>query len=176
MTESINFGDLFKTAKKEMELIPDGDYDIVCSQADATKASTGSLMIKVRLKIEGGPQDGRVVFSQIVLTMDNPNALAMWFRQMAAFGLTDSFWTGNPSMSMVAEQLVGRKARATIGHREWQGVDRNEVKAVKARPGFANPTPTVAAGPSAPGATPGVSTGPVAPGGASATGPKGPAF
>lgn len=170
MTDMINFGDLFKQAKKEMTLIPDGDYNIVVTKADATKASTGSPMIKYTLKIEGGPQDGRIVYGQFTVSVDNPVALTIFFRQMMAFGFDETFWDGNPNLPLVAQMLVNRRALATIGHREWQGVDRNNVDAIKPIPGGGgNPTAVVPAGPASSGAAPATTASPAA-------GPKPPSF
>lgn len=56
---------------------------------------------------------------------------------MKAFGLDENYFTtlGGGSLAPVAQVLVGRQARFTLGHREWQGENRNDVKAVKPIPG-----------------------------------------
>lgn len=145
---SINFADLYDQAGQGFEPIPDGTYDIEVTKAEAVTSSTGKPMIKVQHKIVGGPHDGRQLFDQFVLSVDNPNALSFFFQHMAAFGLDRPFFAANPPMEQVAATLVGRNAVATVGTREWQGQDRNEVQGYK--PGN-NPAAPAGAAPSVPG-------------------------
>ena len=189
MTEPINWGQLMQNAKGQLEPIPDGDYDVKVIDAQAMKASTGKLMFKVKFEITSGPHAPRKVFNNLVLSDDNPMALAIFFRNLEALGVNEAFLAQNPSPDQIASAMSNRTCRVTLGKRTWQGVEQNEVKrmlpplgggpvapgvatgpAVPMPGGMPVPSPTVASTPtptSGPtvGATPQVGPGPVAPSG-----------
>jgi hypothetical protein len=154
---TIDFGKALADAKSaSFEAMPKGDYNIEVVQADATTASTGRPMIKTKMKVIDGPYQNRPVMTQFVLSIDNPNALSMFFRNMRAFGIEESFFAqmgGNGSLEPVAAALVGRRAQVTLGIRQWQGEDRNEVSGIKKYTGAPG---TVTGVPSGPGGLPGM--------------------
>lgn len=159
---TIDFGKALRDAKgASFEALPRGDYDVEVAQADAVRASSGKPMIKAIMRVLFGPYQGRQVFNNFVLSLENPQAMSIWFRHMRAFGLKDDFFAqlGNAGLEPVASALVGRRARLTLGIRQWQGEDRNEVNVVKPFTGapptagpVAGPTPTTPA--PTPAATP----------------------
>jgi hypothetical protein len=108
--------------------IPQGDYDVKIIETEATKSSTDKPMWKITTAVLNGPHEGRKVWTQQTLTMDNPDALNVFFRQMAAAGLTREFFATKPSNQQIADALLGRSFRAKITIREWQGVPRNNIK------------------------------------------------
>jgi hypothetical protein len=131
MTGSIDFGQLMKTMGAQLEVIPVGDYDVVVKTATAGTTKAGDKpMIKVKYSIESGPQAGRVVYHNITITQDNQNALLMFFGQMKALGLDASFFAAGPSLETVAQQLVGKRARVSLQHRQWQGATQVDVNRV----------------------------------------------
>jgi len=145
--------------------IPQGDYDVKIVNTEATKSSTDKPMWKITTQVLNGPHEGRKIFTQQTLTMDNPDALNIFFRQMAAAGLTGEFFKTKPSNERIAEALMGRQFRAKVTIREWQGVPRNNIKAwnpmgaQSGAPGGPPPPPGAGAGPGGPppppsGATP----------------------
>jgi hypothetical protein len=169
---TIDFAKALRDAKgASYEALPSGDYDVEVAQADATRASSGKPMIKAQMSVLFGPHQGRRVFNNFVLSLENPQAVAIFFRHMRSFGLTDEFFAslGTASgLEPVASALQGRRARLTLGQREWNGEPRNEVNAVKPYTG----APAVAgpgSHPAGPGAGPGaaapppLATPPVAP-------------
>lgn len=123
------WGQLIQQAQGQLDLIPDGDVDVKIIDSQATKASTGKLMFKVKVEIADGPNIKRKLTTNIVVSDDNPMALAIFFRNMENIGLPSSFFSQEPNPDQVASAMVGRPARVKIGHRVWQGVDRNEVTA-----------------------------------------------
>jgi uncharacterized protein DUF669 len=147
---SIDFNKALQDAKgASFEALPIGDYDIEIAKSEATTSSNGKPMIKVTMRVVTGPYEKRPVMNQFVLSVDNPQAVAIFFRHMKAFGLTEEWFASLGSTSglePVANALLGRRARITVGHREWQGEMRNEVKGVKpytgAPPMAAPPGPT----------------------------------
>lgn len=162
MTAPINFGELLDSAGGGFEPIPKADYDVSVSSAEAAQSSTGKLMFKIVYKIVGGPYNGRTIYNNITLTTDNPNALRMFFMNMKAMGLDESFFATSPAPSVVADALVGHSCRVTIDHREWQGQVRENVKSLKPSTGGAGAVPAVAGLPAAPPAAAPVAT-PAAP-------------
>jgi len=127
----INWKDLQQAAgDAAFTPVPNGVYDTFVDTAEATQSSTGKDMIKVQFKIQNGPHEGRRVFNQFVISPDSANALAFFFRHMAALGLDEAFFAANPPLDHVAATLVGRTCRIKIGTREYQGQDRNEVQSV----------------------------------------------
>jgi hypothetical protein len=126
-----SWGDLLQDAGgagDSFEPLPSGDYDFEISQADATQTQNGKTMYKVRCKVESGPHKDRLVFHNFVVSPENPNALAMFFRQMNVLGLNRDFFAANPSDHHVAEALQGRRFRGQLTIKQWQGQDRNEIK------------------------------------------------
>lgn len=132
---TIDFGKALADAKSaSFEAMPNGDYNIEVVKADAVTASTGRPMIKCKMKVIDGGYQNRPVMTQFVLSIDNPNALAMFFRNMKAFGLDENFFAqmgAGGQLDPVAVALVGRRAQVTLGTRKWQGEDRNEVTGIK---------------------------------------------
>lgn len=151
----INFGQLMEQASAGFEPVPDGTYDVEVVKADAVTSSTGKPMIKVQHTIQGGPHNGRKLFDQFVISADNPNALGFFFEHMLAFGLDKTFFASNPGLELVAQTLVGRRARAKVGTRTWQNREQNDVQGYSpaAGPQVNAPAPVPQAGPGAPGPT-----------------------
>lgn len=162
---TFDFNTLLQRAKAaKFEAIPAGDYDVQIVEANATTASTGKPMIKVKMQVISGPHANTKVFNQFVLSMDNEKALAMFFRHMKSFGLDDNFFMSLGQLTdlgPVANALMSRQARVTLGIRQWQGEDQNEVKSVKPLQGAVAPNglpgaaiPQPGAMPAAPGMVP----------------------
>ena len=129
MTE-IDWASLHKDATTTLE----GDFNVVIVEATATRTSGGDKdMIKWKAKIESGPYAGRPLWGNFTISPESPGAMRMLFAHWAALGLDGSFFQGNPnaSVAQIAQALQGRKAVATVGVRQWQGTDREEVKGWK---------------------------------------------
>lgn len=167
---TIDFSKALADAKTvSFEPLPNGDYDIEVSSCDAVTSGNGKPMLKTKMKVISGPHMNRPIINNFTLSLDNAVAVAIFFRQMKCFGLTDEYFAAlGPSGSLepVASALVGRRARLTLGQREWAGEMRNEVKGVKPYTGAPvagqpNAGPVMAppvAGPVAPPASPPVHT------------------
>lgn len=147
------WGELLNQAKGQLDLVPDGDYNVKIIDAQATNATTGARMFKVKVEITEGPNVKRRVSTNLVVSPENPMALAIFFRNMENIGIGADFFAQNPSPDAVASVMLNRPARVKIGHKAWQGVDRNEVQ------GWLPPMGAQGGAPGLPGAG-----GPVAPG------------
>jgi hypothetical protein len=129
---------------------------------DATfkKTANGKDQYAVRFKLLGGPDDGKSVFNNFVISPDNANALGFFFRHMAALGLTREYFASNPPKEAVAKALVGRRCRLDISIRTWNDQDRNQVDNVLPPIGGATTVSPAVGGPypSVPDATPPIPT------------------
>lgn len=165
MSDGIDWASLSKQAAAAFDPVPAGDYNATITECTATTASTGKPMLKAKFRINGGPHDGRIVFNNFTITADNPNAMGFFFRHMKALGLDADFFATSPSMPKVADAMAGRPATITVGIRQYQGQDQNELKTIK--PGGSGPVGLLGAGTALPGSSPaGIPTGsPVASGG-----------
>lgn len=159
---TIDFTKALQDAKGvTFEALPIGDYDIEVTKAEAVQSQNGKPMIKTNMKVIAGPYERRPIINNFVLSIENPQAVAIFFRHMKCFGITEEFFAAlgaNGSLDPVANALIQRRARLTLGHREWNGEMRNEVKGVKpytGAPPMAGPgTPTGPAGPMPAGPAP----------------------
>lgn len=153
-----DFNQLMKESADAFRPVATGDHVGEIIKAVATKSSNGKPMIKCTIRVVNGADAGRNFYNNFTLTTDNPKAMGMFFRHMAALGLDAGFFSANPAMEQVAAALVGRHALWTIAHREWNNVMQEDVKGIKAVQGFNGPTAGPVAGVPVPGAaTPGPS-------------------
>lgn len=134
---SINWGDLVSKAgqvssSQNYEPIPDGIYDMMVLEASQTVAASGKTMFKVTHEVQGGPHNKRRVWDNLVVTPDNETALNIFFSKMDAMGLRKEFFTPSTSNAQIENALIGKRFRAKIGTRKWEGQDRNEVKSYMA--------------------------------------------
>lgn len=118
---------LRKAADDASKPIPDDWYDVVVDKAEATVASTGSKMLKVKLRVVGGPYDGRVLFTNFVMSTENGFAMSIFFRNLDALGINPQRDAPGGSMEELAFAMTGRQARAQVGTRVWQNQPRNEI-------------------------------------------------
>lgn len=188
MTAPLNWSQLQQNAKGALDPVPDGEYLARLVDVQTTKSSTDKLMYKTKWEIVEGPHVKRRISSQMVVSDDSPVALAIFFRQCEAMGLDGNFFAQNPTPDQVGSAMLNRQARITLGHRVWQGIDRNEVKGIlpplnggPAAPGVVTGPATLlpsagATGPGTPTPTsPGQPSTPATPASTPSTGPKPPA-
>jgi hypothetical protein len=132
---TIDFGKAIQDAKgASFEALPIGDYDVEVAKSEAVVSTNGKPMVKVTMRVLSGPYEKRPIINNFVLSLENAQATAIFFRHMKAFGLTEDWFASLgqvQSLEPVASALLNRRARLSVGHREWQGEMRNEVKGVK---------------------------------------------
>lgn len=130
MTE-VNFQQLMSQAGEGFRPVPSGDYQAVWTKSEAAATKNGKAMIRGQFRIVGGPHDGRLVFNNFVISPENANALGFFFQHMEALGLSREYFNANPPMAQVAQMLEGRQATISVGVRQYNGSDQNDIKAVK---------------------------------------------
>jgi Protein of unknown function (DUF669) len=153
---SLNWSDLKRSASEAgFDVVPADEYDVYVESATAAKTANGKDMIKTRFRVETGPHAGKPVFNQFVISPDNANALAFFFRHMRVLGLDDAFFGASPSIEQVSSALVNKRCRVRVSVRQWNDQDRNQVDAVMppANGMPATPTPPPSAAPLPPGGT-----------------------
>lgn len=111
-----------------------GDFPVVIVEATAQKTSNGDKdMIKYKAKVESGQYAGRPLWGNFTISPESPGAMRILFSHWAALGIDGAFFQANPQapVAVIAQALVGRKAIVTIGTRQWNGADREEIQAWK---------------------------------------------
>ena len=131
--ESWNWQQWREEAGTQLQPLPIAEYDMEVSASEAAKSSNGKIMFKITWRVITGPYAGRVAWGNITVSPENPNALAIFFRQMDALGLNEAYFNTNPSPDQIATDLVHRQARIKLTHREYpknSGVIRNNVETI----------------------------------------------
>lgn len=133
---STKWGALKQQAEDATKPLPDDWYDVEVTKAEATKASTGSDMIRATFKVVNGTREGRLLWTNFVLSTESPFAMGLFFKNLGAFGLDGAFFHGletadagiENDMRTIAATLIGRRAKVQVGTKNWKGQDRNEVQ------------------------------------------------
>jgi hypothetical protein len=138
----------------DFETLPDGDYDFEIVKSEALQTKNGKTMYKIQAKVENGPNKGKTVWNNFVISPESPVALNIFFRQMNVLGLDRNFWSSDPSDHQVAAKLMGTRFRGQVITKSFNGQESNEIKqfytARASQPGPGAGGPAVAA--PAPGA------------------------
>lgn len=127
----LDWASLHKDATTTLE----GDFPVVIVETEAKKTANGDKdMIKYKAKIESGPYAGRPIWGNFTISPESPGAMRILFAHWAVLGIDGAFFQANPQapVALIAQAMVGRKATVTLGIRQWNGQDREEVQAWKA--------------------------------------------
>lgn len=156
MTEVFNWGDMMKDADEALQPVPKGVYSVVVDKCEYKPASTGKPMWVIIFRVTEGPHTNRTIYFNLVLTKDKPMALRMFFLNVKALGIDQSFFATNPAPQTIADALVGKRARVDVDWRLYQGQNRENVKTISPAGGmFADGTGVPSpGGPGVPGASP----------------------
>lgn len=139
----VNFGEAAQNFDPKTALvIPKGEYDVRVEDAEAVVAkSSGRDMVKAKFVVDNGPQEGRQLYNNFVWVPENENAIRMFFTRMAYFGLDRDYFLKNPSLDQVARDMIGKKVRVKVDHREWEEELQPDIKKIKAYLGVAGQMP-----------------------------------
>lgn len=131
MTNNVNWADVIEEAKSgggSFEPVPDGDYDLLVTEASASTTQAGKPMYTIETTVQGGPSNGRKIWDRLVVSADNGRAMGFFFRKMKAIGLPVDFFQTQPTDDQIVQALKGRSFRAKVGKSEYQGKIGNEIK------------------------------------------------
>lgn len=170
------FGDILKQAEENgstFDVLEAGQYVAKIIESEYKDSSNGKPQIKTRWEVTAGPKAGfKGLWNYFTLTVDNPNAMSIFYRQMTALGITSEFMQSLASvdpktaMKHIAGALLNRSASIKVKvDAEWNNnkIERinplsPEMQGAGALPGAGNPFP-----PAAPAASPVVPAAPVLP-------------
>lgn len=127
----LNWGELIQEAAASggnYEPLVDGDYELKVLESEVKLTQTGKTMFKVKAEVQSGPNARRFLWDNLVVSDGNPTALGIFFSKMGALGLGKEFFSQSPSNEQIAQAMLNRPFRATIGSRIWNGEKRNEFK------------------------------------------------
>lgn len=136
MMTSGGWDDLVRTAEEgglAFELVPDNEYEFYIKKATARKTQDGKKdMIAAMCAIIGGPQDGKTVYNQFVISPENPLALGFFFRHMTVLGADKNWFSAHPApnaggLAMLADFILGSRFRATVTTKSVNKEMRNNL-------------------------------------------------
>jgi hypothetical protein len=129
----VAFNELIEAAKEGggFEALPQDEYQVEVTGCKYKKASTGKDMWNVEFTVVAGPYAKRKVWNNMVLTPDNPNGLAAFFRQMKLLGADEAFFAANPTEDQVSAKVIGGRCTAPVTQREWNGRITNDMGFLK---------------------------------------------
>jgi hypothetical protein len=153
------WGGLIQDAKKASEPITEGQHRVRITDASAGQSSTGKLMFTIKTEILEGTDAKRKMTTNLTVSPENGTALAIFFQNMSAIGIPDTFFAQEPQPDQIAQAMIGREVTVVVKHETWQGVKRGKIdRWLNTGAGV----PGVPTGPLAPGAVVGA-PGPVLP-------------
>jgi hypothetical protein len=121
--------DLSNVAEAKFENVPKGVYDFEFASVEYKKSQQGSPMLETWLQITGpagNPAIGRKLPHYLVFS-----AKALPFTKAAINRIEDGakIFSGQVNLQQVADSgaLLGKRARARVGIREYEGQDRSNI-------------------------------------------------
>lgn len=156
------FGDILKQAEASgatFEVLEAGEYVAKIIESDYQTSANGKPQIKTRWEVVSGPKAGfKGLWNYFTLTVDNPNAMAIFYRQMTALGITNEFMatlaqaTPEIAMKQIASALNGRTAKIKVKvDTEW---NNNKIERINPVPPEFSVTGSPGAGSPFPGSAP----------------------
>lgn len=111
------------------EPLPPGRYTVKAVEATAGRTKAGDKdKIDVKFSVVSGPHANRKLFNQYTISPDNNNALAFFFRHMAAFGLGPDFFASEPTIQQVASSLLEKVVDVDVIIDTYNNEERNKIK------------------------------------------------
>ena len=148
---TLNWGDLIKEAGESgnYDPLPDGDYDVVVVEATHKMTQSGKTMFSVKAQVEGGAHNKRLVWDNLVVSPDSPAALGIFFKKMHALGVPRDYFLQQPAPTnaQIEQMINGKRFRAQVGTRTWNGSKKNEIKNYYPNTAPATGAPVTAAAP-----------------------------
>lgn len=136
-----NWSDLRKQAEAAGEStegftpLPAGTYDVVVSKADVKSFKGGAKEgWNITFVVEGGPEAGRRVFTNLVISPESAKAIAILLRQLEELGVKGVLDAGG-TLQQVAAALLNQKATIEVETRIYNEKPTNDVKKITKRTG-----------------------------------------
>jgi hypothetical protein len=152
---TVNLGSAFKEYQVEEGAVPAGNYRLEVASCKASVSQNGNPMLTPTFKLVPGTDarypNGRTVLAGVFALTENSKSI--FFRNMAALGLDQTYFEGSPTLQDAANALEGRVVDAELEVREYQGQDRNSIPIGKMVLVSAPPLPPLGAPPKGKGAS-----------------------
>lgn len=133
MVDGISWDELLEQAgdavPDSFEPLPESDYDLEVVEVShsMTKKVPSNNMWTIQSKVVGGQFNNRRIWDRVVLTADNQKALPFFFMKMGAMGLNREYFAQKPTNEHITAALRGRRFRARIVQKPYQGEMKNEI-------------------------------------------------
>lgn len=152
---TLNWAELVQDAAESggnFEPLPAGDYDLKVVGVEEKQTSKGKTMFVIKSEVQSGAYAKRLLWDNLVISPESPGAMGIFFRKMAALGLSKEFFGGQPSNAAISQAISGRPFKGRIKQTVYNGQDRNEFVAYApaAQAGASAPIPGGAPVPAAP--------------------------
>lgn len=154
---SFDFNALLQQAQAEgfnTEILV-GEFDVEVASTSVGASQGGKPQVGVRLKVLGPDKVGASFWDNLTLSTDNPKAMAVFFRKITTYGVPEEVIKSASSLEqLVAYIPAGKRFKVSLGVREYNGKQYQDVKTVKAVDGQVAAVPFVQAAPVAPAPAP----------------------
>lgn len=114
----------FSNVSDGFELLPKGDYPCFLFDVNHKKTQKGDDMYVLVLKVADGEHKGRQLFYNLPVM---PSTMWKIKETLETFGME----VPKAVAEVDFDDLLGRMCMAVVGHREWQGKDREDVQTLK---------------------------------------------
>ncbi len=125
----VNWDEMFDNAE-DFSPAPPGDYVAFVKSAEWKETKSGKSMLAYRFEISAGPERGKLIFGNIVISPESPVALSIGLRHLAALGLTKDLLKSLSEVEQ-CERILGNVIEITVKHREWQGQAQADVADIR---------------------------------------------
>lgn len=125
---SIPFNNLIENAEEvNTEAVPKGKYPSRVAEAEWVKTKTDKDMLKVVFEIAVGPNKGRKLYANLVISPESPKGLGFFFKDMETLGVTKAQLAAEGA-DWAANEIIGNLVELVVEHRDWQGKPQADVK------------------------------------------------
>ncbi len=124
---SVNWDQLYEEAGSvDDSPAPKGKHYVKIEKGEWKESSNGKDMFAARARILNGPGKGKALFARVTISPENPIALQIGLRHLAALGLTQGKLKSlsDPEQE---EYVVGRTCFMETSIGKWKGKERSEV-------------------------------------------------
>lgn len=117
--------DIDPTEGPSYELLPEGEYTLMCLEAEEKETSTGGTMINAKYQVVGGKHDGRWVWQNYNIVNKSEAAQRIGRQQLVAWATA----CGKPEADDT-DKLLNKRFNCIIGIRKGTNgyKDQNEIK------------------------------------------------
>jgi hypothetical protein len=137
----VNFKELYEQAKEAGfagEILV-GSFVTEVVEVRVGRTNSGKEQLGIMHKIVEGPNAGQVVWHNVILSPENPRALAVFFRTLSRYGVPEQVFQQATGLESFVPFISGRFV-LECASREWQGQPQQDIRSVKKLTDNAPPT------------------------------------